>query len=805
MDPLSIAASAIAVATLAKQICGAFSEMRSTSRSLPGRLHALNNEVADLELVLIELASLAQRRVILSDSKHSTIPHHVSQASSKLRELQNIVERLSATSRESKACYFLVHVWRKEKGKLLVLQEDIRSIKCNLNIVLGASNSQDIMQMRLNLAALSVTTTRSTQEQIASQCQVMSSLSTVDDRISRVEKMLLAQADQVRESQRTQFGSSYNMSVQRRVSPARGRVQNEFAQSGGVGIRVTPCTVACRPGCACACHAAQKVTSPRVLNRIFGHLFLGYTDIPYLSPKCSEGTCGKNRGSKLSVEYWFPMGYISSTIVRMQVGYQPSTGALFQLQTLRAVPDDAMCIKFAMSGNIEGLQHLFSRGLASPRDVSPGRGYTLLRWALYAKQYRTCEFLVNAGADPDYRPVAASDNSPRIKASNFLLEEGLPEVGVDALRLITKGGYHEDFVDESGFTLIHRIVLGLSLHILEEELAQHPEEINTQDTMGRTPLAWAAARGDARAVLTLLSHGADPNILDSQISGPVSNAAARGYSAVVRLLLEAGAYPDPTTPSGVQKGSPLLVAARNSTDIVLLKSLLDFGAEVDARGTDKLTSLIHAARNDNASFASLLLEYGADINAASTTGATPLTTAITHNSHNVLRLVLDRWHEYSDCPRLRGPHLLPIAATYADMGTLQILAETDHLKLRHDRNYAVGDFASRLRQRPDFSEKLAMAFDTLLDVINWSPPKFERKCPESLLEMGVLRPKLSSQFSSQTTLVDDEESPSCLRFFSCNTSPIIGGSDMSSERSYDSENDDVFADAHEKGAGRHPG
>ncbi|KAK7521455.1 ankyrin repeat-containing domain protein [Phyllosticta citriasiana] len=802
MDPLSIAASAIAVATLAKQICSAFSEMRSMSRSLPGRLHALNNEVADLELVLIELASLAQRRAVLPDCKYSTVPHHVSQANSKLGELQTIVAQLSATSRESKTCYFLVHVWRKEKGKLQSLQEEIRSIKCNLNIVLGASNSQDIMQMRLNLAALSVMTTRSTQEHIASQCQVMSSLSNVDERISRVEKMLLAQAGQVRESQRTQFGSSYNMSVRRRASPARGRVQNDFTQSEGVGIRVTPCTVACRPGCPCACHAAQKASSPRMLNRIFGQLFLGYAGLPYLSAKYSEETCGKNRGSKLSVEYWFPMGYISSTIVRMQIGYQPSTGTLFQLQTLRAVPDDAICIKFALNGNIEGLQYLFTKGLASPRDVSPARGYTLLRWALYAKQCRTCEFLVNAGADPDYRPVAASDNSPRIKASHFLLEEGLPEDGVDALRLITKGGYHEDFIDESGFTLIHRIVLGLSLHALEDELALHPEKINDQDAMGRTPLAWAAARGDARGVLTLLSHGADPNILDSQISGPVSNAAARGYTAVVRLLLESGACPDPRALSGGQKGSPLLVAARNGTDTLLLKSLLDFGAEVDARGTDNLTPLIHAARNDNASFASLLLEYGADINAASSTGATPLTTAITHNSHNVLRLVLDRWHEYSDCPRLKGPHLLPIAATYADNVTLHILAETDHLKLRHDRNYAVGDFTSRLRQRPDYSEKLAGAFDALLDVINWSPPKFERRCPESLLELGLFKPQLSSA-RMQVVADEDDDSPSCLRFFSCNTSPVIDGSDISSERSSDSGSEDGFEDAREKRDGKY--
>ncbi|KAK8196919.1 ankyrin repeat-containing domain protein [Phyllosticta capitalensis] len=589
------------------------------------------------------------------------------------------------------------------------------------------------------------------------------------------------------------------MTVQRRASPARGRAPDEFTQSEGVGIRVAPCTVTCRPGCPCACHATQKVSSPRVLNKVFGHLFCGYVGLPYLSPKCSEETCGKNRGSKFSVEYWFPMGSISSTILRMQVGYQPSTGTLFQLQTLRAVPDNAMCIKFAMNGDIEGLKYLFSKGLASPRDVSPGRGYTLLRWALYAKQYHTCDFLINAGADPDYRPVAATDNSPRIKASHFLLEGGLPEAGVGALRLITKGGYHEDFIDESGFTLIHRIVLGLSRHTLEEELALRPEEINVQDTMGRTPLAWAAARGDARAVLRWLSHGADPNILDSQISGPVSNAAARGYTAVVRLLLEAGAFPDPPALHGVQKGSPLIVAARNGTDILLLKSLLDFGANVDAKGSDKLTALIHAARNDNASFASLLLEYGADINAASATGATPLTTAITHNSHNVLRLVLERWHEYSDCPRLKGPHLLPIAAMYADSETLRILAETDHLKLRHDRNYGVGDYASRLLQRPDYSEKLAMVFDTLLDVINWSPPDMKGKCPENLVELG-LAPGLFPKPSLRTIVVDDadDDDSGLLRFFSCNTSPVVDGSHISSPRSFDSGSECGFEDALEK-------
>ncbi|KAI9766861.1 MAG: hypothetical protein M1839_004748 [Geoglossum umbratile] len=307
---------------------------------------------------------------------------------------------------------------------------------------------------------------------------------------------------------------------------------------------------------------------------------------------------------------------------------------LFQLDTLRRVSDTAQCVNFALNGNIEGLKYLFSHGLAPPRDVSTTRGYSLLRWALYGKQYQTCEFLVYAGADPDYRPIATSDKNPRNKACHFLLEGGLSNNAIGALQALTKGSHFDDFIDEADFTQAHRIVLGLSMRSLEEEILLHPEDINAADAMGRTPIAWAAARGDRRAVVTLLSHGADPNATDIQCSGPLSNAAAQGHTVCVRLLLEAGAHPDPTVSRTEKKGSPLNCAARNAADVLLLKSLLDFGADIESGGVDGKTALIHTARTDNASFALLLLEYGADINATSTSGPTPLTTAITYNSHN---------------------------------------------------------------------------------------------------------------------------------------------------------------------------
>ena len=141
MDPLLVTTSAIAVATIAGQIRTAFADLRSLCRILPGRVHALNNEVADLEIVLLELASLIKRRAVLPDSERLAIPHLLKQANIKLVELQSIVGRLRITCRDIKIPIVAANLLRKEITKLQMLHEDIRSVKCNLNIMLGASNS----------------------------------------------------------------------------------------------------------------------------------------------------------------------------------------------------------------------------------------------------------------------------------------------------------------------------------------------------------------------------------------------------------------------------------------------------------------------------------------------------------------------------------------------------------------------------------------------------------------------------------------------------------------------------------------
>lgn len=142
MDPLSIVASAITVAALAASTCQAFVDLRALCKTLPGRLHALSNETTDMNVVLLQVATVFKERACsIETEQQQTIPHLLVRAEAKLDELHQILQALTTTCDRAKLTVLQVHAWRKEQPKLRALQEDIKTIKCSLNVALGASNS----------------------------------------------------------------------------------------------------------------------------------------------------------------------------------------------------------------------------------------------------------------------------------------------------------------------------------------------------------------------------------------------------------------------------------------------------------------------------------------------------------------------------------------------------------------------------------------------------------------------------------------------------------------------------------------
>jgi hypothetical protein len=255
------------------------------------------------------------------------------------------------------------------------------------------------MRVRLDLETLSTVTTRSVQDQTASWDEFLQGIAMhhkdvtdsvsqtyqqVDQRISRVEEMLRAQSAQIHASQLAQIGPFYNMgppSSRRRLSrtTSKNSVPQMPARSEAVGVRLTQYATACRPGCLCACHSQTRSTTPGFMDRMLGQLFVGYAGMPLLTAPCDTDTCDKSQVPHVSFEYWFPLGFCWSQIIRLQLAYQPNVGPLISLSTLRRVSDSAQCVSYALEGNIEGLKSLFKHGLASPRDVSSTRGYSILR------------------------------------------------------------------------------------------------------------------------------------------------------------------------------------------------------------------------------------------------------------------------------------------------------------------------------------------------------------------------------------------------------------------------------------------
>jgi hypothetical protein len=138
---------------------------------------------------------------------------------------------------------------------------------------------------------------------------------------------------------------------------------------------------------SCAIRRRFRINSPRAITRVFGQIFVEYMEHP---PSHLGGT-GFTTRRLLNVQYLFPMSLLSTTDMYLLAAYSsyakdwryanvsPNPTWEFNICFRRRAPESADVIKFAMSGNIEGLKKLFLQGLATPYVMSEVRGYSLLQ------------------------------------------------------------------------------------------------------------------------------------------------------------------------------------------------------------------------------------------------------------------------------------------------------------------------------------------------------------------------------------------------------------------------------------------
>ena len=139
-EALGVAASVVALATLAAQVSSGLSKLR-TVHELPGRLYALNNELADFQAVLCHLNQVLEERKQLLDDGPSTLSDLLENAQHELLALRDSIGCVNKHCVDGKKFMTRATIWWKEQSRLEVRQEALHSIKASINVLLGTSHS----------------------------------------------------------------------------------------------------------------------------------------------------------------------------------------------------------------------------------------------------------------------------------------------------------------------------------------------------------------------------------------------------------------------------------------------------------------------------------------------------------------------------------------------------------------------------------------------------------------------------------------------------------------------------------------
>lgn len=151
----------------------------------------------------------------------------------------------------------------------------------------------------------------------------------------------------------------------------------------------------------------------------------------------------------------------------------------------------------------------------------------------------------------------------------------------------------------------------------------------------------AAATGQTDRVRTLIKeNSALVNSFSPDGFAPLSLAVFFGHPETVNALLAAGA--EVNAPSRETMKLTPLASAMATAQNEIAKTLIEHGANVNAKAESDLTPLHTAAARGNIEAATLLLEHDADINALTTDGKKPISYAEERNQPEMVDFLKNR-------------------------------------------------------------------------------------------------------------------------------------------------------------------
>lgn len=219
-----------------------------------------------------------------------------------------------------------------------------------------------------------------------------------------------------------------------------------------------------------------------------------------------------------------------------------------------------------------------------------------------------------------------------------------------ALQAASLGGYDStvqlllergaDVNAEDGFYGTALIAAATRGHLTTVQILLNDRaNIDPSSYYGGNALQEATFFGHEEIVQTLLRAGANANTPAGKMSTALEAAVRWGYKKIVKMLFAAGAVA-----SAKDYGSMLVDASAKGYEEIV-RMLLDRGADVNARATNKATALMNASAQGREQTIQILLKAGADANAKriwrSCDYGTALQAASLNGHEKVVQMLLD--------------------------------------------------------------------------------------------------------------------------------------------------------------------
>ena len=275
------------------------------------------------------------------------------------------------------------------------------------------------------------------------------------------------------------------------------------------------------------------------------------------------------------------------------------------------------------ANNLTALRTLATEG--ADVNTADARGETPLMYAATVGSVDAMRFLLDHGADP---------NLQNQFGSTALIWSA---TDIAKVQLLLDHGANPNLASKRGRTPLLVGAMSDQSAAIVRLLISKGADIQAKDVIKTTALKAASFGNDTETIKLLLDAGLDPNAVDLPGLSPLMMAAGwNGNLDAVKMLLAKGAkingvsrpvmgLPTRIAPSKFGNLTALLMSAPFGPP-ELIRTLLDSGAEVNAKDVRGMTPLMLAVANDHQDPAvvRLLLSHGADVQMKDETGFTAI-------------------------------------------------------------------------------------------------------------------------------------------------------------------------------------